>query len=128
MLKYLEQLLKSLNSTFVWFVIVFIGFMVRTDTYGVSSIIRALSLMPVFYPNILHFFHSSAFTIASLRQYWWQWITKMQVAFLIDGKIVLIGENTKNVKCCDHTLSGFRNRKQAIFLSRRSMGLYWAFD
>ena len=32
----------SRQATYGWFIIVFVGFMVRTDTLGVSSIVRAL--------------------------------------------------------------------------------------
>jgi len=36
----------SRQATHVWFVIVFVGLLVRNDMLGVSSIIRALSLAP----------------------------------------------------------------------------------
>ena len=77
MIRYLEKLLKtfrpvfSRQATFIRFVIVFIGFFIRSDTYSVSSIIRALWLAPVCYPSLLHFFHSSAFNTHTLLEYWW---------------------------------------------------------
>jgi len=52
MFKYLENFLRTMRpafsrkATFVWFVIVFVGFLLRNDTFGVSSIVRALSLIP----------------------------------------------------------------------------------
>jgi len=104
MFKYLEEMLTSFrpafrrNATFIWFVVVFIGFLVRTDNYGVSSIVRALWLIPTCYPSLLHFFHSSAYTTNTLMQYWWQWLKKANVFFLVDEKMVLIGDHTKNVK------------------------------
>lgn len=104
MIAYLEEMLTSFrpafhrHATFVWFVIVFIGFLVRTDDYGVSSIVRALWLVPTCYPCILHFFHSFAYTTTTLIQYWWQWLKKTNAFFLIDEKMVLIGDHTKNVK------------------------------
>jgi len=56
MLKELERFLTfmrpafSRRATFGWFVLVFVGFILRSDTYGVSSIIRALCLAPEYYP------------------------------------------------------------------------------
>ena len=50
----------SWQATFVWFVIVFVGFLLRSDTFGVSSIVRALSLMLESYTCLVHFFHSTA--------------------------------------------------------------------
>ena len=66
MMGYLEGLLQALRpvftrqATFTWFVVAFAGVVTRQDVYGVSSIIRALSLAPVHYPALLHFFHSTA--------------------------------------------------------------------
>lgn len=48
MLDYLEKMLKSMRTTFsdkrtfAWFVIIFAGFLTRTDTYGVTSVVRVL--------------------------------------------------------------------------------------
>ena len=43
----------SRQATYGWFVIVFVGFLVRTDTLGVSSIVRALMLAPESYTCLL---------------------------------------------------------------------------
>ena len=46
MMPYLENLLRALRpafsrrAAFVWFVLVFVGFLTRSDIYGVSSIGR----------------------------------------------------------------------------------------
>lgn len=104
MIRYLEKMLKtfrpvfSRQATFIWFAIVFIGFLIRSDTYGVSSIIRALYLMPVCYPSLLHFFHSSAFNTHTLLEYWWQWLIKSKAYCLVNNRIVLLGDHTKIVK------------------------------
>ena len=47
----------SRRTTYCWFVLVFVGFILRTDNFGVSSIIRALTLAPENYTCLLHFFH-----------------------------------------------------------------------
>ena len=72
MMGYLDGLLRALRpaftrqATFAWFVVAFAGVVTRQDVYGVSSIVRALSLAPVYYPALLHFFHSTAWTAERL--------------------------------------------------------------
>ena len=55
------------ERTFYWAIITILGFMVREDSLGVTSIIRALYLSPSAYENLLHFFHSNAWNL--LRYY-----------------------------------------------------------
>jgi hypothetical protein len=104
MVSYLEQLLQALRpafsrqATFGWFIITFAGFVLRTDTYGVSSIIRALCLTPLCYPCLLHFFHSSAWNAQLLLPHWWRWLIRQNVAYKVKDRIVLTGDHTKNVK------------------------------
>lgn len=104
MISYLEQLLHALRpafsrqAAFGWFIIAIAGFVMRTDTYGVSSIIRALCLAPLCYPCLLHFFHSSAWNIPALLQQWWLWLIRQEAAYKVNGRIVLNGDHTKTVK------------------------------
>jgi hypothetical protein len=88
----------SRRATYVWFVIVFVGFLIRTDTFGVSSIIRALTLAPEHYPSLLHFFHSSAWNVQGLLALWWAWLGQHQIAYRVGGRIVLVGDHTKAPK------------------------------
>jgi hypothetical protein len=71
----------SRQATYHWFVIVFVGFVVRTDTLGVSSIVRALMLAPESYTCLLHFFHSTAWTVEGLMAAWWEWLATREVAY-----------------------------------------------
>jgi hypothetical protein len=104
MIKYLESLLKAMRpafsrqATFVWFVVVFVGFALRNDTFGVSSIVRALWLAPSCYPCLLHFFHSTAWQKDTLLQCWWQWLVREKAAYLVGERIVLVGDHTKTPK------------------------------
>jgi hypothetical protein len=104
MTKYLESFLMNLrpafsrNATFISFVIIFAGLIMRNDSFGVSSIIRALLLPAHCYPNLLHFFHSTAWSTDSLFRCWLKWIIHENVAFLVDNRIVLIGDHTKTPK------------------------------
>lgn len=104
MLKYLANFLLAMRpafsrqATFVWFVIVFVGFLLRSDTFGVSSIVRALSLMPESYTCLLHFFHSTAWTVEGLMTLWWGWLAAQKVAYQVGGRLVLVGDHTKAPK------------------------------
>jgi len=104
MVDYLEELLQALRpafsrkAAFGWFVIAFAGFLMRTDTYGVTSIIRALCLEPLCYPCLLHFFHSAAWNVPALLLYWWRWLIRQEVAYAVNNRIVMTGDHTKNVK------------------------------
>jgi hypothetical protein len=104
MVDYLEDLLQSLRpvfsrqAAFSWFIIAFAGFLMRTDTYGVSSIVRALCLAPLRYPCLLHFFHSSAWDIPTLLFHWRLWLVRLGVAYIVNDRIVFTGDHTKNVQ------------------------------
>jgi hypothetical protein len=43
----------SRESTYMWFSVIVAGLIVRTDNFGVSSIVRALKLRPCFYHALL---------------------------------------------------------------------------
>jgi hypothetical protein len=88
----------SRPATYHWFVVVFIGFIVRTDTLGVTSIIRSLALMPSAYELMLNFFHSGAWTVTSLTTTWWQWLMTQQLPYMIDDRLVLLADHTKTPK------------------------------
>ena len=104
MIDYLEELLLALRpafsrqATFSWFIIAVAGFVMRTDTYGVSSIIRALCLVPLCYPCLLHFFHSAAWNTPNFLRHWWLWMIRQGVAYMVNNRRVFTGDHTKNVK------------------------------
>jgi len=88
----------SRRATHVWFVIVFVGLLVRNDMLGVSSIIRALSLAPESYNCLLHFFHSTAWSVERLMALWWRWLLQQNVAYRLHDRLVLTGDHTKTPK------------------------------
>lgn len=104
MINYVEEMFLAMRpafsrkATFIWFVIVFAGCVTRTDTYGVSSIIRALCLSPVYYPCLLHFFHSSAWSTQSILNQWWLWLVHQKAAYMVGERVVFFGDHTKKVK------------------------------
>lgn len=101
MIQYLQNLLKAMRpafsrqAAFVWFVVAFAGFVVRGDTFGVSSVVRALWLDPVCYPSLLHFFHSTAWSGNKLLRCWQKWLARENRSYKVAGRIVMIGDHTK---------------------------------
>ena len=104
MMDYLEVMLRALRpaftrqATFAWFVVAFAGVVTRQDVYGVSSIVRALSLAPVYYPALLHFFHSTAWTAERLYRHWEAWLIRQPVVDRVADRVVLLGDHTKQPK------------------------------
>ena len=88
----------SRRATYCWFVVVFVGFILRTDNFGVSSIVRSLLLPAESYTCLLHFFHSSAWNVETIMAIWWQWLVKRNVAHRIGNRLVLVGDHTKTPK------------------------------
>ncbi len=93
-----SDLCRTRQATFAWFVVVVLGLLMRSDPLGVSSIVQALGLAPHTYPCLLHFFHSTAWTVERLMAYWWQWQTQHPFAFRVGDRIVLVADHTKTPK------------------------------
>jgi hypothetical protein len=104
MLTYVENLLWAMRpafsrrAAFAWFVVVFVGFVLRGDALGVSSVVRALSLPPSAYLGLLHFFHSTAWEGPALLACWWRWLAAQPVVLRVGPRIVLLGDHTKTPK------------------------------
>lgn len=88
----------SRYATFQWFVVASVGFMIREDCFGVTSIIRALVLPPHLYETLLHFFHSTAVDLQDILRHWWRWVVQSGYAIRYNGNLVLLGDHTKNPK------------------------------
>ena len=101
---YLEQMIAfmrpafSRQTTYVWFAAAWMGVATRTDAYGVSSLVRALSLAPGAYLLLLHFFHSTAWNAEGIMERWWRWLATQNVAWELNGRMVFTGDHTKTPK------------------------------
>ena len=104
MVKELQRLLEFMRPAFSrqaaygWFVVVFVGFLLRDDTFGVSSVVRALALAPENYTSLLHFFHSTAWTVDGIMGLWCRWLVARDVADRLGDRLVLLGDHTKTPK------------------------------
>lgn len=85
MIKLLDKILNNFKDcfsrrvSFNWLVVIIIGFMIRTDTLGLTSIIRDLCLNPKGYESMFYFFHTSAWSLETIS-------------------IILIGDGVKQAK------------------------------
>lgn len=89
----------SRMRTFLWMTTVLAGMTVRTDLLGVTSIVRALGLRPIYYDRILDFFHSSALDLDKLTRTWRNLVFKAHPGILrVKGRPVLVGDGIKVAK------------------------------
>ena len=104
MIVYLTRFMKFMRPGFSrkaahrWFVVAFAGFVLRGDNFGVSSIVRALTLPPECYTALLHFFHSSAWSVQAVMELWWKWLFAEKAAYRVGERIVIVGDHTKTPK------------------------------
>jgi hypothetical protein len=72
------------------------GMTVRGDLRGVTSIVRALGLVPICYDRLLDFFHSPALNLDKLTRLWCSLVFKANSGILrVNGKPVLVGDGIK---------------------------------
>jgi hypothetical protein len=75
------------------------GMTVRRDLMGVTSIVRALGLLPACYDRLLDFFHSPALDLDKLTRLWRGLVFRAHPGILrVRGKPVLVGDGIKVAK------------------------------
>jgi len=89
------QPLFSRQAAFQWFVLVMFGFLLRTEGEGVTSVIRCLGLASNEYVNLLHFFHSSAFSIVPLCHHWRSLVFQYAPLVLVNNRPVYVVDAIK---------------------------------
>jgi len=86
----------SRMRTFLWMLTALAGMTVRTDLLGVTSMVRALGLRPLYYDRLLDLFHSSALDLDKLTRTWRNLVFKTHPGLLrIKGRPVLVGDGIK---------------------------------
>jgi hypothetical protein len=88
----------SRKASFSWFVTLIIGLMVRTDTLGLTSVIRDLNIDPSSYETMIHFFYSKAWGLESVRTKWIHLVKKYAPLITVDGRYVLPADGVKQPK------------------------------
>lgn len=74
------------------------GMTVRVDLMGVTSIVRALGLLPICYDRLLDFFHSPALCLDTLTRLWRGLVVKQAGVLRVNGRPVLVGDGIKVAK------------------------------
>ena len=82
--------------TFLWFAACVAGITVRTESLGVTSIVRALKLHARFYCKLLDHFHSKAVKLDEISALWAQVVLKLfSDPLRVNGRLVLVGDGIK---------------------------------
>ena len=83
-------------STFLWFATSVVGFSIRTEHLGVTSIVRAIGLEERFYHHLLDNFHSKAIKLDKMTALWTQTVLRLFPRKLqVNGRLVLVGDGIK---------------------------------
>jgi len=88
------------ERTFLWFALAVTGLLTRNDLAGVTSIVRALGLLPLFYYSLLGMFHSKAVCLPKLTRLWQQLVSQSLSPFIykVNGRPVCIADGIKVAK------------------------------
>jgi len=85
--------------TFLWFATTVAGFTVRTEHFGVTSIVRALKLNDRCYGKLIKNMHSSAVRLDELNALWTRVVLKLFPSPIrVNGRRVLVGDGIKAPK------------------------------
>lgn len=87
--------LFSRQASFVWFVVVIFGFLVRFDHYGVSSFVRWLSLPGSTYPLLLNFFHATSWSLSEVMMTWMRICQEQFSLVSLNGRLLVVGDGIK---------------------------------
>lgn len=104
MLDYIWQILKPFKTEFKkvrafnWFVIIVVGFILRTDNLGATDVIRALVLPAGCYEPMIHFFRASSWSLYHLRVCWCRTAAAQMPLYRVNGHPILIGDETIQAK------------------------------
>jgi len=87
------------TRTFLWMAVCLAGMTTRKDLMGVTSIVRALGLLPACYDRLLDFFHSPALDLGKLTRLWCDLVFRVHPGILrANGRPVLVGDGIKVAK------------------------------
>lgn len=90
----------SRKRTFMWLAVCILGFSIRHDLAGVTSIIRVLGLKEKCYKSLTDFFHTDSLDTKKLQELWIQIVLNAYKKFLlkISSRIILIADGLKTAK------------------------------
>lgn len=84
------------KKTFFWLIIVLIGFTIKFDSLGVTSLARGAGVQPCYYTSMLNFFNSTAVNLEILQSLWISIIFKHFSSIVrINGRCIIAGDGIK---------------------------------
>jgi hypothetical protein len=86
------------EKTWRWFVVLVIGFMLRSDHRGVTSVVSSLRLLPRLYHTMLHFFRSKAYSVKGLYKKWIEIAIKTEGTVKIGKRVLVLGDHSNESK------------------------------
>ncbi len=94
---YAKELRNSCSryKTFIWLLLVLVGFSTRTDYFGVSSFVRSSFIKEKHYHSLLNMFHSKAIKFDKLVAIWIKLVMKFFNPVFSKGYLVLIADGIK---------------------------------
>lgn len=101
MLKFIDEILLCFRpcfsrlTAFEWFATIITGLMIRSDSLGITSIIRDLVLAPSLYNCMEHFFHADSWDWYDIFARWTKTVSRYAPLKHISGRTVLIGDGVK---------------------------------
>jgi len=94
----------SRQVTFFWLVVILIGFTIKFDALGITSLTRGVGLLPNYYTSMLHFFNSSAVDLNKLLSSWvnlifsrFDGLVKINGCYLIVADGIKVGKEGKKM-------------------------------
>lgn len=109
MIKFIDKIISEFRTCFTrkaafeWFAVIILGFMVRSDSMGVTSIIRDLCIDECLYTTMMHFFRSASWSVSRVFETWCHIILKYAPIMRDDdGSVILISDCTKISKEAKH--------------------------
>jgi hypothetical protein len=101
MFPHLEPILQDLRpcfsrqAAFEWFVIIIVGFLIRCDHLGLTSMVRWLFLTPENYDLILHFFRATSWQLDSLLSQWARVAFNRYPGITFAGRALMLADGIK---------------------------------
>jgi len=84
------------QRTFFWLMTILIGFIIKFDSVGVTSIARGVGLLPGYYTCLLNLFNSTAIDLEMLKSLWINLIFNHFSGLVkINGRCLIIGDGIK---------------------------------
>lgn len=86
----------SRKRTFFWLTVVLIGFTIKFDFSGVTSLARGVGLSPEYYTCMLNFFHSSSVRLERLLSLWVNIVlTRFNTLVMLNNRHLLVVDGIK---------------------------------